>query len=225
MTTAPTILAGAQLDRAPGPKYVDALGFAELAPQAPLPRPETLRSWRERMPEGFVASLVAPRATVASRRGPLRFDDDLTAGVTWLLEAAEALEVRALVVPTDSDTTTGQRDRDLLRAYFEKLAGAPGKVFWAPSGLWEPEDALPFARRLGVSLTCDPLEQQVPREELVVARLKALGGRQRFGEAMLEDVIDALTEAGPTTALVAIESPRSFKEASRLAQLIAARAE
>lgn len=222
MTTAPTILAGAQLERAPGPKYVDALGFAELAPQPPLPKPETLAGWRERMPEGFRVSLVAPRPAVASRRGPLRFDDDLSAGVTWLLEAAEALAARALVVPTEADTTTGQRDRDLLRAYFEKLEDTRAAVYWAPRGLWEPEDARPFARRLGVGCTFDPLEDPVPAGDEVYGRLRAIGGRQRFGEAMLEQVVEALLEAGPTLAMVAIESPRSFKEASRLAQLVAA---
>lgn len=211
--------AGALLERPPGPKYADALHFAELGPRAPLPRRATLEKWRDRMPQGLTLSLVAPKESTTSRKGPLRFDEGLEAGVAWLHEALETLGARMLVVPTGRDTTTGQRDRDLLAAYFDRVRREGLKVIWAPSGLWEPEMARPFAKHLGVTLACDPLAQPVPADEPLYARLRALGGRQRFTEGMFLDLQDALAEAEVGEAFVAIESPRSFREASRLQQL------
>lgn len=217
-----TIHAGAQLDRAPGPKYVEALHFAELALVPPLPRPETLTEWRSRMPEGFVVSLVAPRPAVASSAGAMRMDEELEAGLRWLSDAAAALDARVIVVPTEADTTTGQRDRDRIAAYFDRVRSDARKVVWAPSGLWEADLARPFASKHGIELAFDALEDPVPEVEVVYARLRAIGGRQRFSEGMLEEAVERITEAGASEAFVAIISPRSFKEATRLAQIASA---
>jgi len=214
--------AGAQLDRAPGPKYTEALGFAELAPKPPLPRAATLREWRTRAPESFTFSLVAPRVSVAGSKGAMRFDEELEAGVRWLRDAAEALGVRAIVVPTDADTTTGQRDRDLLARYFERLSGFGHALVWAPSGLWEPELSRPFAAQLGIACALDPIDEDVPDAAIVYGRLRAIGGRQRFSEGMLEEVVGKLLAAGVPEAFVAIDSQRSFREATKLAAIAAA---
>ena len=222
MTTPIRLFAGAQLERAPGPKYVEALRFAEMAPAAPLPKPTTLAEWRTRLPEDFRTAIVAPRAAVASREGAMRWGDDLEAGLRWLLQAADALRARAIVVPTEADTTTGQRDRDRIAAYFERIPRDARKVVWAPSGLWEPDLARPFAARLGIDLAFDPLDDVVPEGEVVYARLRAMGGRQRFGPDVLETVVDNVLASDAREAYVAIASPRSFKEAEKLAQLAAA---
>ncbi len=216
MTT--RLYVGAQLDRPPGPKYVESLIFAELAPKPPLPKPKTLAGWRGGLPEGFVLSLVAPRAAVASRRGPMRFDEELEAGLGWFLEAAAALDARVLVVPTEADITTGQRDRDRLAAYFDRIP-RDRVVVWAPSGLWEPDQAHRLATKLGIQAAFDPLEDPVPPDPIVYGRMRAIGGRQRFTEGMLMDAFAEIVAAEPDEAFVAIESPRSFKEATRLVQI------
>ena len=77
----PNVHAGALLERAPGPRYFARLHFAEVALRAPLPRPATLTRWRSALPEGFVLSIVAPKTSVVSAKGPLRFDDALEAGL------------------------------------------------------------------------------------------------------------------------------------------------
>lgn len=212
---------GAQLERSPGPKYLEALNFAELALQPPLPRAKTLAGWREALPEGFVVSLVAPRPAVASSAGPMRFDEDMRAGLEWLLEAADVLGARAIVVPTEADTTTGQRDRDRLAAYFEHLPREGRLVVWAPTGLWEPEEAARFARRLGIQRAVDPLEDPPSDDEVPYARLRAVGARRRFSQDMLHEALAAVVASEPDEAFIAIESPRSFKEATRLHQIAA----
>jgi uncharacterized protein YecE (DUF72 family) len=216
----PAIHAGAQLERPPGPKYLEELRFAEIALPAPLPRANTLARWRGNLPEDFLLSLVAPRPTFVSQRGPLRFDDDLEAAVEWLGEAAEALGARAVVLPTAAEVSTGPRDRDLLAAYVERLPrGAERLIVWAPTGLWEPDEAADQAGKLGLVYAFDPLEAPVPPGPVAYGRLRAIGGRQRLTEGMLEQVHDALASSAATEAMVAIESPRSFNEAVALQRL------
>lgn len=215
------IHAGAVLDRAPGPKYLEALGFAEIAPAEPLPKASTVARWREQLPDGFVTSFVVPAPARRSARGAFRFDDAMRAALDWARESADALGARFVVVPTGRELTTGQRDRDLLAAWIEAFAAPEGRrVVWHPSGLWDPELALPFARKLDVTLAFDPLESEPPAgDALLYGRLRAIGARSRFNETLLFHIVDALSESGADEAFVAIESPRSFKEASRLAQL------
>ncbi|HEY8429146.1 MAG TPA: hypothetical protein VIL20_12255 [Sandaracinaceae bacterium] len=216
------IHAGALIDRAPGPKYLAALDFAELAPAEPLPRRSTLQRWREQLPaEGFATALVVPPAARRSAKGPLRFDDAMRAAFEWSREAAEVLDARFVVLPTGGDLTTGQRDRDLLAAWIEAFDAPEGReLVWHPTGLWDWELARPFAAKLGVHLAFDPLETDPPPgDRLLYGRLRALGARSRFTETLLLDVLDALQGSDAEEVYVAIDSPRSFKEAARLAQL------
>jgi len=214
------IHAGALLDRAPGRKYLGALDFAEIAPAEPLPRAVTVRRWRDDLPDGFVTSFVVPKAACRSAKGALRFDEAMTAAFEWARESADALGARFVVVPTTHDLTTGQRDRDLLATWVERFAAPEGReLVWHPSGLWEHEVAAPFARKLGVRLAFDPLGTEPADEPLLYARLRAIGTRAKFTETLLLDALDALTSGDAEEAFVAIESPRSFKEATRLAEL------
>lgn len=213
--------AGAVLDRAPGPKYVHSLAFAEIAPAEPLPRAATIAKWRQAFPSGFVPSFVVPAPARRSARGAFRFDDAMKAAFDWARESADALGARFVVVPTGSELTTGQRDRDLLAAWVEAFAAPEGRqIVWHPSGLWDPELAAPFAEKLGVVLAFDPLESVPPEgEPLIYARMRAIGLRSRFSETLLLEALDAVLGADADEVFVAIESPRSFKEASRLAEL------
>ncbi len=93
------LLAGALLERPPGPKYTSELRFAELAPQSPLPKPGTLAKWRQKLPDGFELALRAPETSWQSPDGPLRPSRELDAGIRWLSEAADALQAS---MPTDA---------------------------------------------------------------------------------------------------------------------------
>lgn len=216
------IHAGALIDRAPGPKYLEVLDFAEIAPAEPLPKRSTLQRWREQIPaEGFATSFVVPQAARRGDKGALRFDDAMRASFEWAREAADALGARFVVLPTGPELTTGQRDRDLLAAWLEAFAPPQGRdLVWHPSGLWDWEIARPLALKLGVILAFDPLETDPPPGDLLLyGRLRAIGARARFNETVLLDLLDALQGSDADEAYVAIESPRSFKEAARLAQL------
>ncbi len=206
---------GAVVDRLPGPKYRAALEFAELAPRPPLPRPTSLAREAD---DALELALAAPRPCVVGAKGPLVLDDALEASLTWLAEAAGAARAVAIVVPTQSDVRTGPRDRERLATYFERLRRDAGRpVVWVPGGLWEAEDAVALARELGVVCGLDPLEAMlVPAGgALAYLRVLGMGARARLGESALATIVEAASECDAERTFVAIESARSFREATR----------
>ena len=214
------LLAGALLERPPGPKYAAQLRFAEIAPRAPLPRPRTLATWRKKLPDGFELALRAPDLCWQGPGGPLRPSKELDAGLLWLSEAADALEASMVVVATSAAVTTGARDRQRLRDYFARMSPAEGRlVAWKPTGLWEPEAVQSMAGSLRVLGGIDAIDDPAPSVDVIYATLLAEGLRRSFSHAQLLDVCDKLRAAGGSRAYVTIESPQSFREACLLQAL------
>ncbi|MEM9075073.1 MAG: DUF72 domain-containing protein [Myxococcota bacterium] len=214
-----TIHVGATVERPPGPKYTAALSFAELTFPSSWPKHNTLAKWKATAPE-LRCALVAPRGVTHSEKGVFRFDDELEERIAWFVGALEALDADA-VIPTGSDLTTSQRDRDRFAAFLERLPRRDTRhIVWAPKGLWTTELSAPFGRKLGIVCAFDPLQDEAaPTGSVGYARLKALGGRQRFSEGLLFDIVDAMAQLEYAESFVALESERSFQEASRLRQL------
>lgn len=213
---------GAHLERPPGPRYLAELPFAELAIPSPVPKSSTLERWRENLPAGFTVAIVAPPETVNSAAGPLRLgEQDLELGLGWLEDAVEAARPDILVVPTPRAVTPGARDRARLEAYFARLPRREGtQLVWAPTGLWESDDAGRFGEKLGAAVAVDPLVDDVPSGPLAYLRLRALGVRNRFSEGMLIEALEAALGSGADDVYLSLESPRSFKEACRLRDLV-----
>ena len=94
------------------------------------------------------------------------------------------------------------------------------ELVWQPTGLWSAEQALPFAGELGVHYGFDPLVAELlPTGDVIYARARALGLRKRFDETLLLEIVDALEQTGAGDAYVALDSPSSFREATRLRAL------
>lgn len=215
------IHSGALLTRLPGPKYAAALAFAEVELPSPLPTARTLRRWQELADGKVTLALVVPAVAASSAKGPLRFDAAMELALSRTQEAAAILGARFVVLPTRNDVTTGPRDRDLLAAWVSRWQGTAHTVVWQPAGLWDAEIARPFAGKIGVLHAFDPLETRPKGGPLVYARLRAIGTRKRFTETLLLEVVDRLSSSDATDAFVAIDSPKSFAEAQRLATLAA----
>ena len=214
------LLAGALLERPPGPKYLAELGFAELSLAEPLPKPATLAKWRQKLPEGFELGLRAPEVCWRSEEGPLRAGESLDVGLRWLEEASEALAASVLVVSTDASVTTGARDRERLREYFGRIPRQRGRtIVWKPSGLWEPKAVQSMADSLSVVGGVDAIDDPVPQAEVVYASLLAEGLRRSFSHAQLLEVLDKLASSSASRAFVTIESAQSFREAKLLQAL------
>ncbi len=214
------LLAGALLERPPGPKYTAELRFAELAPQDPLPKPATLAKWRKKLPDGFEIALRAPESCWSPPEGPLRAGPALDAGARWLGEAADALEASLLVIATGASVTTGARDRERLREYFARLPrNERTALVWRASGLWEPETVQSMARSLSLIGAFNAADDPAPAAELVYGSLHAEGLRRSFAHAQLLDVLDNVQSSGAARAYVSIDSPQSFREARLLQAL------
>lgn len=210
---------GANLERPPGRKYVEALPFAELAFPSSLPKPKTLARWRQSVPESFRVALVVPAAAIGPRRAPLRPTDASDEALSWLNEAVETLDAD-VVLPTGAGLTTSKRDRDRLAAFIERLPRREGRhIVWAPQGLWEAELAHPVAEALGVLCAFDPLHDPSPEGPVLYARVAAIGARRRLGEGVRYELLDALVDAAPQQAFVALQSARSFDAAVAFQQL------
>jgi hypothetical protein len=212
---------GAVLARLPGPKYAETLAYAEFSPETPLPRPGKFATWRRAAPASLTVGLVAPRSTFVSTAGPMRPDDTLTAGIEWLTAAADALEAPVLVIPTMAELSTGARDRDLVRAFCDRLRSPDRLLVWAPAGLWEPAAARKLATELGVEYGFDPLEHPA-RGDRVYARVRGVGARSRITEGMMMAIEQTIASSGAAEAYVTIESPRSVREATRLRTMLEA---
>jgi len=214
------LLAGALLERPPGPKYTAELRFAVLAPQRPLPKPGTLAKWRQKHPKGFELALRAPDTCWQSPAGPLRPSNELDAGLMWLSAAADALQASMIVVATGRAVTTGARDRERLREYFRRLPRVEGQIIaWRPAGLWEPETVQAMARELSVVGGFDAVDDPAPDADVLYSSLIAEGFRRSFSHALLLDVLDKLHGSGASRAFVTIESGQSFREARLLQTL------
>ncbi|MGB8332012.1 MAG: DUF72 domain-containing protein [Polyangiales bacterium] len=214
------LLAGALLERPPGPKYTSGLRFAELAFKAPLPKPGTLAKWRQKLPDGFELALRAPDECWQSPGGPLRPCPELDAALTWLAEAADALRASLIVIATTAAVTTGARDRERLREYFSRVPRTEGRlVVWKPTGLWEPETVQAMSGTLSVLGGFDAVDDPAPSTEVVYASLRAEGLRRSFSHAQLLDVLDKLQSSNAARAFVTIESGQSLREARLLQAL------
>lgn len=214
------LLAGALLERTPGPKYIADLRYAELNLSTPLPKPSTLRRWREKLPEDFQLALRAPKAVWqgVAGGGSARGTD---ADATWLNEAADALGAVLVVLATGPGITTGQRDRDRLERLFQQIdQGDDRKLAWRPTGLWEPETVQQLAARCGVLAGFDPLEDPTPTVDPLYGSLVAEGFRRSFSHALLGDVATLVQASGATQAYITIASNQSFQEAKLLQSLL-----
>jgi len=217
------LLSGALLDRLPSARYAAQLPFAEVSLRAPRPRAATLRRQRADLPPELVLALRAPKSALVSARGPLRFDDELESRFRWVLDAADALAARVVVLPTPADLTPGARDRELLQALAARLPRPDGRRYvWEPSGAWEREDAADLASSLELVLACDPLHAEAPSGSVLYARLRALGGRRSFSAGLLEDLLSRLSEHEAEEVYVVFDAPRAAKHAADLLALAAA---
>ena len=216
-----TVNVGALLDRFPGQKYQSALHFAELSFRAPRPRAGTLGKLKRDGRDSLKVSLVAPRDALLDDRGVMNVAN-LAPGIEWVRAAANALEAVAVVLPTGRELTPGMRDRARLEAYVDALGRTSGRaIVWAPAGLWERETAEAFAKKIGVVLAFDPLEDDAPEGPVGYARLRAIGARSRISSGMLAGAAVKLLEGGFATSYLAIDSPTSFRDAKSFQALVA----
>lgn len=212
----PALHIGCLLDRLPGVKLTQRLGFFELVPRPPIPKYGTFARFRKEANPNLEVSLVAPRSTWLSPRGPMRPGPELDQGIAWLLRAADAIGASCITVPTLASLTPGERDRNLTAAFFERLQPSGKTLVFAPGGLWEPEQAVPFTQKIGAVYGFDPLEHDPPPGTIVYARIRPIGVRARLSEGHLMRAAERLLTANCEHIYVSIASEHGPRDALRM---------
>ncbi|HEX5660268.1 MAG TPA: hypothetical protein VFX59_23900 [Polyangiales bacterium] len=217
--------AGCLLDRLPGPRGQHPQRFYEFAPRQPLPSLGTLARFRKQATKWPQLSLVAPKTTWTTPKGPLRPGAELDAGVDWLTRVSDIVSAFAIVIATGAELTTGDRDRELLANFVERLKPTGRTLVIAPRGLWEPEHGAPFAAQIGAVYGFDPLEHEAPEGALLYGRVRPMGARPRLTPGHLAQIAERVVAAGAERSFIAIESEQCSKESKRLAQELSEQAE
>ena len=192
-----------QIDRE---RYLRDLSFVELTATVTL---ATLERWRKIAQPGALA---------------LRGDLDKPPPTRDELACCVVFHSPALFSPS-------VEHRERMRRYFGEIATVDlvgATRVWRPDGLWQPLDALRFARELGVVCAFDPLvrEPGAPLEMFFELELEQLYLRiERAGTLRAERMDDlvALVEhydALPTT--IAFATTDRWRDARNLKKLLAA---
>lgn len=219
------LYAGCLLDRLPGPRGQSSQRFFEYAPRTPLPSYATLARFRKQASDWPQLALVAPKSTWMTSKGPLRPGPELDAGVEWLTRVADIVSAFAIVIATGAELTTGERDRELLASFVERLKPTGRTLVIAPRGLWDPEHGAPFAAQIGALYGFDPLEHEAPEGAVVYGRVRPMGARPRLTPGHLAQIAERVVASGAERAFVAIESEQCAKESKRLTQELREQAE
>ncbi|MDB4971987.1 MAG: Phage protein [Myxococcaceae bacterium] len=216
------VFAGCLLDRLPSSRALTAARFIEYAPRPPLPTLATLARLRKQTPAWPQISLVAPRSTWTTQRGPMRPGPELDAGVDWITRVSDILSAFAIVLATGAELTTGERDGELLASFVERLRPTGRAIVIAPRGLWEPEHGTSFAERIGAIYGFDPLEHDAPEgTSLVYGRVRPMGARPRLTEGHLAQIAERMSAAECDRAFVSIESDQCVRDAKSLSKQLA----
>lgn len=211
------VFAGCLVERLPHPKAASKLPFFEFAPRLPLPTLATLARYKKQLKKPANIALVAPRSTWMTPRGAMRAGAEVDAGIDWLTRASDILGAFAIVLATGAELTTGERDQERLAAFAARLAPTGRKIIIAPRGLWEPEQAIPFALKTGTIYGFDPMEHDAPGGSFLYARVKPMGARPRLTQGALAQIGERIAVSGCEQAYVCVDSERSFADMKRLA--------
>ncbi len=212
----PALHIGCLLDRLPGVRLTEKLAFFELGPRPPIPKYGTFARFRKAANPALEVGLVAPRNTWLTPKGPMRAGPELDAGVEWLLRATDSIGANVIVVPTGAELTPGERDRNLTADFFERLRPSGKTLVFAPGGLWEPEQGVPFVEKIGAVYGFDPLEHDAPRGAIVYARIRPMGVRARLSEGHLMRAAERLLAADCEHIYVSIASEHGPRDALRM---------
>jgi hypothetical protein len=209
---------GAVLDRVPTPRYFETLSHVELTLSG-IPKGATIQKLRAGIPESATLAVQVPPSIVKGERGALRHQDPNL--YTSLITALKSFRANRTVLVTGVELSPGPRDREALTMFADRLkkAGAPPLV-WQAGGPWDAEDAIAFARSIGIQPVIDPLEPPPGPLGEVYARVRAIGVRSRLGDGLLAKIAENLLALGAEESFVAIEAGDATKRARRLIELL-----
>lgn len=210
---------GAVLDRVPSPRYFEGgVSHLELVLHG-TPKAATAKKMASSIPSGASLTVQLPVGFVRGARGALRHED--AAVERDLFAALRALAPRHVLLASGVELTPGARDREALEAFAGRAREAQiAPLVWQAGGLWEAEEAIALAERLGIVPAIDPLAPALPRGPVAYARVRAIGLHARLGDGTLARIAETLLALPAEDVFVAIDSGEGSRKARRLAQIL-----
>lgn len=178
----------------------------ELTVQPALPRPKTLRAFREARPE-MVFSLRLPSEYFEA---PAIEEEVLTR----LTQAREALGARFIVASTGAQFTPTQRNREKMRSFCQAWQTESCRVAWEPRGVWGDEELFEWTEEMNCLLVRDLTREDAPEGEEVYTRLLPFGLGARVTQNSIERLAERLENY--ERGYVVIQSDDARKARQRL---------
>ena len=170
-------------------KYASRFNLLELrAEPERLPRESVLRRWAEEVSDRFAFSVLLGPQHVQSSGEP-------SSMVSRAILAAKCLEAKWIVVQTEPMWGPSQKTKQRLAKLFERVSESGCRVAWEPHGVWQDEEALAFARELGMHYVRDIGRGDPLGEDVVYSRMPGLGILSRMSLGAMERVARNLGNA------------------------------
>jgi uncharacterized protein YecE (DUF72 family) len=192
-------------------RYAAKYDLLELRPgEGSLPKPATLKAWRRKVPPAFVFSVVLPKVV-----GELKPSPALDEALAQALGVARDVEARCLVIATPPSITPTELNKKRLSALVASIPHDAVTLAWEPRGIWEVEEAVHTADKLGVVLVVDAAREPAPEGATAYFRLRGLGESTRLSPAAIDKVAKALASRREAYVVVESSGPLQVAEALR----------
>jgi len=192
-------------------RYAAKYDLLELRPgDGAIPKPATLKAWRRKVPPSFVFSVVLPKAV-----GELKPSPALDQALELALGVARDVEARCLVIATPASITPTELNKKRLGALVDKIPHDAVTLAWEPRGIWETEEAIETADKLGLVLVVDAAREPAPEGATAYFRLRGLGESTRLSPAAIDKVSSALAARREAYVIVETSGPLAVAEMLR----------
>jgi uncharacterized protein YecE (DUF72 family) len=153
--------------------YADRWELLELAADgAGVPAGKRLRAWRKQAGPRLVFSVALPARAAALTPGS-DFDEAVEHGI----ETARLLEARCVILRTPASIRPTSTNRKRIALALEKVPREAVIAAWEPSGVWERDELIAFARDAGIVPVVDPTQARIADGAVVYVRIRAAAGR------------------------------------------------
>jgi uncharacterized protein YecE (DUF72 family) len=191
------------------------------------PKKGTLVKWRENSDSSFRYVIPAPRALTdpywkkedssSWNEGAQGFINNDVGDKIWahLDRAAGVLRSQTLLFVTPIDFRPNSLNKKKMTEFFSSKNLKNYKIVWEPTGLWDPKEALDFAKSAGITVACDPLSEDFvqPDTSFRYFRVHSLRKSSGISQMGFEDIYDA--SIGAKRVFVIFTTPKALNDAKK----------
>ncbi len=223
------------------PRYAQYLRLVEVQKTFyKMPRLDTLKRWRQQVPEDFVFTIKAPQLIThpptsptyrrarlqippefSDRYGFFRPTDEVFQAYEQTLKAAEVLESPVIVFQTPARFQETPEHVENLYAFFSRVPREGRVLAWEPRGTWNQATLERIFQDLNLVHVVDPFKNESLTPYWIYYRLHGRGEGYRYSyseEELLE--LRARIPAQAREAYILFNNTDMFQNAQRFQTLV-----